>query len=85
MKIKVVTKDLPFPIRIYLPYGLVRFLTSPLLIKYYVKHIDSKTAKWLDGIDANMISELTKVFKEYRGTELVSVKDKDGTEVKITL
>ncbi|MDX8045335.1 hypothetical protein SH601_04970 [Gracilibacillus sp. S3-1-1] len=84
MKIKVVTNELRFPIRIFLPNVLLRFFTSKRMLKIFLKRVDNGE-EILHQLDRKALKQVFKTFKEYKGTELVNVKAKDGTEVKITL
>ncbi|SDZ56868.1 hypothetical protein SAMN05421736_11816 [Evansella caseinilytica] len=84
MRIKVVTKGLAFPIRIVLPYGLLTLFASKTVLKALLKNV-AEAEEIIDQLDSRVIKETVKQFKEFKGTELVSFKTKDGTELKIIL
>lgn len=84
MKIKVVTKELSFPIRVVLPYSVLRLFASKAILKAILRRV-KHAEEIIDQLDYAIIIEVLKTFKEFKGTELVYVKAKDGTEVKITL
>ncbi|KAA0546246.1 hypothetical protein FZW96_16175 [Bacillus sp. BGMRC 2118] len=85
MKIRVETPDLKFPIRIWIPYTLLNAGTSKIVINFLKKKIGSENADILNQLDHHTVKQIVKSFKEFKGTELVNVQDKDGTVVKITL
>lgn len=85
MKIKVVTPELRFPIKIWIPYTLLSVATSKSLLKLLTKKLDDKNLEFMRQLDSKTLKKVVSSLKEFKGTELVNVKDKDGTEVKITL
>ncbi|MFZ3589696.1 hypothetical protein ACOI1C_10525 [Bacillus sp. DJP31] len=85
MKIKVVTPDLRFPIRIWVPYAAVNILTSRLVYKWILRTFKDKDAEIIRQIDPKMLKGVMECLKQFKGTELVTIKEKNGTIVKITL
>ncbi|MFD2655631.1 hypothetical protein [Gracilibacillus thailandensis] len=84
MKIKVVTNELKFPIRILFPNSFLRLFVSKRVLKKLLKRVDN-VEEIIDQIDYKALKQVFKTCKDLKGTELVNVKAKDGTEVKITL
>ncbi|MGN8648145.1 hypothetical protein ACTNEO_19035 [Gracilibacillus sp. HCP3S3_G5_1] len=84
MRIKVVTNELKVPIRILFPTSLLRIFVSKRVLKTFLKRVNN-AEEIIDQLDDRTIKKVLKTFKEFKGTELVYIKAKDGTEVKITL
>lgn len=67
------------------PLGIVKLGLMFVKTPFIVKHIPEKSRKYMDMIDFNELSKCINVLKKYKGLRLVEVKDKDGTEVTITI
>ncbi|MBM6616573.1 hypothetical protein [Bacillus suaedaesalsae] len=74
-----------FPIRIWIPYTLLSMGTSNVVVNLLKKKIGSEYAEMIQQLDHKTLKQLIHSLKEFKGTELVNVKDKDGTIVRITL
>jgi hypothetical protein len=91
LDIKVKAKEVKFSIPI--PYSIlnlsISFLTSSLInrlsdrwIKKYSSH---DHAFFIPPLDKKQLKAIIHELKQHKGTELVQVKAKDGTEIKIKL
>ena len=92
MHVKVKTKDVRFTIPI--PYATLTMIISILSSKFFQQNANKWTKdhferKKLDFtiplIDKKMLKPIVEELKNHKGTVLVDVKAKDGTEVKIRL
>ena len=92
LHLKVKAKDIRFTIPI--PYALLNIGISILSSKF----IHQQTNKWtkehferkklditIPQIDKKMLKPIIEELKNHKGTVIVDVKAKDGTEVKIRL
>lgn len=84
MKIKVVKNELSLPIRVFLPNSLLRLFASKVVLKMLLKRVEH-AEEMIDQLDDKAIKKVLKACKEFKGTELVYVKAKNGAEVKVTL
>ncbi len=85
MKIKVVIPNFRFPIRVWVPYALFSMITSRFLLKFILRSVDEKDVEFISQLDPKVLRGVIASIKKFKGTEIVNVKDKEGTEVKITL
>ncbi len=92
MHLKVKAKDVRFTIPI--PYAIVNIGISILSSKFFHQHVNKWTKEHFDRkkldftiplIDKETLKPIVKELKNHKGTLLVDVKAKDGTEVKIRL
>ncbi|MDF2880519.1 MAG: hypothetical protein K0R54_1076 [Clostridiaceae bacterium] len=83
MKVSVRTDGKRFFIPV--PFGLVKLgifmAKSPLVIR----HTPEKYRVYINCIDTNELSKCIGILKQYKGLRIVDVRDKDGTEVTITI
>jgi coenzyme F420-reducing hydrogenase beta subunit len=83
MKVSVKTDGKRFFIP--LPFGIIKFgilmAKSPLVLK----HTPEKYRVYINCIDTNELSKCIGILKQYKGLRIVDVRDKDGTEVVITI
>jgi hypothetical protein len=92
LHVKVKAKDVSFTIPI--PYAILNIGISILSSKF----IHQQANKWskehferkklditIPMIDKKMLKPIVKELKNHKGTVLVDVKAKDGTEVKVRL
>jgi hypothetical protein len=92
MDIKVKSKDAKFSIPV--PYSVLSVLVSVLssnlinrLVDRWTKKYstDKNTAITIPTLDKKLLKQIIRELKQHKGTELVYVKAKDGSEVKIKL
>ncbi|MGM9951321.1 MAG: hypothetical protein ACI33P_14410 [Lysinibacillus sp.] len=92
MHVKVKTKEAKFTIPI--PYVFLNVLISILSSRFFQKKADKWTKERFEGksldvpfplIDKKMLKPIVKELKNHKGTVLVDVKAKDGTEIRVRL
>ncbi len=90
----VKVKDKQFRFTLLIPYPMVTFAISVLPAKFFDRHVSKRAqvygkSKELDftmpPIDKEILKTLVKELKNHKGTVLIDVKTKDGTEVKVRL
>ncbi|WP_442598586.1 hypothetical protein [Neobacillus sp. D3-1R] len=90
--IKVKTKDKNFTVPI--PYTILNLGISVLSSKTITRLINSRTKKAMNDkeinftipqIDKRLLKQLIGELKNHKGTDLVHVKSKDGSEITIKL
>jgi hypothetical protein len=92
MDIKVKSKDVKFSIPV--PYSVLSVLVSVLSSNLINRLVDRWTKKYntekntaitIPTLDKKLLKQIIHELKQHKGTELVYVKAKDGSEVKIKL
>ncbi|WP_286925122.1 MULTISPECIES: hypothetical protein [Lysinibacillus] len=92
MHVKVKAKDIRFTIPV--PYAILNIVLSILSSNFFQQHVNRWTKEYserkkigltLPQIDKKILMPIVKELKNYKGTVLVDVKAKDGTEVKVRL
>ncbi|MFP5114044.1 hypothetical protein ACSU64_16885 [Bacillaceae bacterium C204] len=90
--VKVKAKDVSFTIPI--PYAILNIGISILSSKFIHQQANKWTKEHFERkkldfsipmIDKKMLKPIVKELKNHKGTVLVDVKAKDGTEVKVRL
>jgi hypothetical protein len=84
MRIRVKTDD-GKNFNIILPMWLVKIGLSKFVIKMIKKKTPKESQKHLDEINFPEIAKSLNELKAYKGLTIVDIKDKDGTEVTITV
>lgn len=90
--IKVKTKNKSFTVPI--PYTILNLGISVLSSKSLTRLINSRTKKAMNdkefnftipSVDKKLLKQMIGEFKKHKGTEIVHVKAKDGSEITINL
>lgn len=88
MKIVIKDKDREKPIRISAPLSLVTIslrVLKPFIYYSAKKEKDKDLKRVLDCIDFNLLCKSIKELKHFNGLNIVEVKEKGGTEIRITV
>lgn len=83
MKISIVDDD-GRRFTIPVPVWIVKIGLNNFVKKKIVEHAGSD-AKYIEGIDFDAIAQSFDELKNYKGMDIVDIKSKDGTSVKITV
>jgi hypothetical protein len=89
--IKVKTKDVKFSVPI--PYSILSLSVSVLSTNLIHRLVDRWQKKFsnenhlttIPPLDKKLLRDIIHELKKHKGTELVYIKAKDGTEIKIRL
>ena len=82
MKIKVTSNTRTFNIRI--PFWLIDLIPSKL-ISFGISHADGNVRDMFRNTDFAELKRSLYSLKDYKGTKIVEVKGRDGSEVEITV
>jgi len=82
MKIKITNKDRTFMLRI--PFWVVEMIPARL-IGFGISHADNDVRDMFRNTDFTELKKSLYSLKDYKGTNIVEVKGKDGSEVVITV
>ncbi|WP_027633184.1 hypothetical protein [Clostridium hydrogeniformans] len=88
MKIVIKNKERKRPIKIPVPLSLVTVslrVSKPLIYRVARKEDDEKLKKILDCINFDLLCRSIKDLKGFKGLNIVEIKEKSGTEIKITV
>ncbi len=82
MKIRVASNGKRFSIRI--PYWVIEMIPARL-IGFGISHADSSVRDMFRNTDFAELKRTLYSLKEYKGTKIVDVKSREGSEVEITV
>ena len=82
MKIKITSKGKTFRLRV--PFWVVEMIPARL-IGFGISHADNSVRDMLRNTDFAELKKSLYSLKEYKGTNIVEVKGRDGSEVVITV
>lgn len=68
-----------------LPMWIIKLGLSNTTIKITTKNLSPEDKKHIEGIDFKSIAKNIGKLKSNKGLNIVDIKTKDGTEVKITV
>jgi hypothetical protein len=82
MRIKIRNRDKTFNIRI--PFWVIEMIPARL-IGFGISHADDNVRDIFRNTDFTELKKSLYSLKDYKGTNIVEVKGKDGSEVVITV
>lgn len=83
MRVRVRTNGRGFFVPV--PLAIVKLGILIVRMPFILKHIPPEGRKYIDIINYNELNKAIDVLRSYKGLKLVEVKDKDGTEVTVTI
>lgn len=86
MKIYLKTDDgHHFFIPVLIPYRCMGLFGCKCIKKLTKKYAGNDVSNYMDSVDMKEFSKAMAILSKYKGLELVDVKDKDGTHVRIVV